>query len=273
MGQSVKAWVGLTAVVALLVVLAGWFLLISPTRAATAEARANADSEQDRSIVLTKALETLKTQFANLDESQTQLEALKTQIPNTAEAASFRRALVERATQSGVTILSISTGVTTAVEASAATTTPATTADTTSADTTSADSATPAPSPAAEDPAPAAPAQTTVSGQVFVGIPLEIKVVGTYSAVRAFIASLQTTEGRLFLISGLGAITQLDSPASGGRPETVRGDVEMAVQGLLLALTPATTDSVDEGEAPTPSPLPSTERNPFAPVVSAAPVE
>lgn len=265
MGQSIRAWIGLTAVVALLVVVAGWFLVISPTRANTAETRAIEQSEQDRSIALTKALETLRTQFASLDESKAELDALKVQIPTTAETADFRRLLSDRAAQSGVTILSISTDIPTAADASAA---GAAAASTTAPGDSASTSATPTPTPeAVAAPAPAAP--TTSSGEVLVGIPMEIAIVGSYGAVKAFIASLQTTEGRLFVISGLGLVSQLDSPASAGRPETVKGDVEVAVQGLLLALTPSTADAADTSDAspaPSPSPLPTTERNPFVPV-------
>lgn len=268
MGQSIRAWIGLSAVVAVVVVVAGWFLLISPTRASTADARANVQSEEDRSIMLTKALDALKAEYASLDASKAKLDALTVQIPSTAETAEFRRTLVDRAAQTGVTILSISTDAATAVDAAAGEPAPAaTTAPTNAASPTPA----PTPSPAADAAAPAQSSVTTLAGQVLVGIPLKISVVGTYDAARAFIASLQTTEGRLFLVSGLGLVTQLDSPASSGRPATVKGDVEVSIQGVLLSLTPSSDSSSDSTGAtaspsPSPTPLPSTERNPFAPV-------
>ena len=266
MGQSIRAWIGLTAVVALVVVVAGWFLLISPTRASTADARVNIQSEEDRSIVLTKALDALKKEFAGLDANKAKLAALALQIPSTAETSEFRRALVDRAAKSGVTIVSISTNVPAAVPAAAGKPAPAAT-------TAPANAATPTPTPS---PAPGAAATAPSSGgaladQTFVGIPLEITVVGTYDAARAFIASLQTTDGRLFLVSDLGLVTQLDSPAASGRPKTAKGDVEVTVKGLLLALTPSSANSSGSASAtasptPSPAPLPSTQRNPFAPV-------
>lgn len=266
MGQSIKAWIGLSAVVALLVAGAGWLLFISPTRAATADTRANEQSEQDRAIVLTKALDTLKAQFADLDASRVELDSLKQEVPDTAGMAEFRRMLNARALENGVTILSISTGVSTTVDPN-----PAPVAPAPATDTANADGATPAPTLAAEAAVPTAPVAPTIAGQLLVGVPLEVTVVGPYGGVRAFIASLQKPEGRLFLVSGLGLLTQLDSPAGGGRPETVSGDVQVTVQGQLLVLTKATTDPPDVGEVPAPLPLPTTERNPFAPVVSAAP--
>lgn len=274
MGQSIKAWVGLTAVIAVIAVAAIYLLVISPTKTSTANAREALASEQDTTIVLTKKLDSLKKQYAELDESLAELEALEVQIPTTAEMADYRRELLARATASGVTITSISTSTATAVSEAAPVAEPAEDAESSDSDTTE-----PSPSPSEDEAAAPAQTATTIAGQVLVGIPLQITVVGTYDAVRAFIASLQTTEGRLFVISGLGLVTQLDSPAAGGRPETVRGDVDAAIQGMLLALTPSQADATDPGDDPTaspspsPAPLPSTERNPFVPVVSAAPAE
>lgn len=268
MGQSIKAWIGLTLVVALLVVAAGWFVVISPTKAATAETRASVDSEMSRSLVLAKDLSTLKAQNAILGKSKAELAALTTQIPTSAGLAAFRRSLVERAQASGVTILSISTDVSTAVNVAAATPQAAAAPAPSSAGAAT-PSPSPSPSPSPEAPTTAATPATTVDGQVLIGLPLSISVVGTYDAVRSFIASLQTKDGRLFLVSSLGLISQLDNPASLGRPETVKGDVEAAIQGFLFALPQVATDSKDAGGVPTPLPLPTTERNPFAPLAPA----
>jgi len=101
-------------------------------------------------------------------------------------------------------------------------------------------------------------------------------VVGTYDAARAFIASLQGTEGRLFLVYTFNLAAQTDSPGGGGRPATVTGDVEMSLQGYLIVLTPNPSDAVTNEVTPTPTPspepLPTTERNPFAPLAPTTPV-
>lgn len=266
MGFSIKSWVGLAAFVAVIIVLLGWLLVISPTRAATADTRANIESESNRAITLTTALETLKTQYAGLDASRAELEEVLVQVPTTADAAAFRRVIVERAATSGVTITSLQTGDAAIVtEAPAAA--PATTDENGDA-VTATPSATPEPDAAASSTA----AVTTSSGQTLVGIPLQMSVIGTYSAARAFIASLQGTEGRLYLVYGLNITTQPDSPTSGGRPATVLGDVEVAVQGYLLVLTADASDTTTTEVTPSPEPLPSTERNPFAPLAPTAPV-
>jgi len=272
MGQSIKSWIGLAALAAVLIIIAGWFLVISPTRATTAETRANIESEQNRTLSLTKVRDTLRAQFLTLDDSRAELADLTVQMPTTADDAAFRRVIEQRVASSGVTLLTLATGV------SATVVEPAATADDTATDTTGdSTTATPSPSAAAEEPAAVTTAVTTTSGQILVGIPLDMTVVGTYQAARDFLASLQVTEGRLFLVSALNVIAQTESPAGGGRPETVTGDVELSIQGFLLVLTPGAEDvtvadpTATPTPTPSPEPLPSTERNPFPPVAPAAP--
>lgn len=272
MGYSLKPWIGLTAVIALLIVVIGWFLVISPTQTATADTLANIESEQNRTVQLTTALNTLKAQYEDLDASRAELDDISVQVPSTAETADFRRTLVARATTSGVTILSLTTGLSTAVDTAPAPTEPSdTTGDAAATDTEAA--ASPSPSPDPTEPGSDAPAVPIAAGQALVGIPLEITVLGTYASARSFIASLQTVDGRLFVVSGLGLVTQLDMPASAGRSATAAGDVEFSISGFLIVLTAETTapsDPEDEVITPELPPLPSTERNPFAPVSTPA---
>jgi len=281
MGQSIKAWIGAAAVVAFLIAIAGWFLLISPTRAATADARANIDSEASRTVTLSEALKTLKAQYANLDATRAALADVSVQVPTKADDSAFRRVLADRAATAGVTVMTLNTGAATPVT-QPATSSGGTSGDGTAGSSTATPSPSPSPSPSAAPSAANSPALQTASGQVLVGVPLEMTVVGTYDSARAFIASLQGVKGRLFLIYGLNLVSQPDATGSGGRPDTVKGDVELSIQGYLLVLTPGPDDAVvssgptpspapSAGPTPSPSPLPSTERNPFAPIASPAP--
>lgn len=266
MGQSIKTWIGATVVVAVLIAIAGWFLLISPTRAATTDTRVAIDTETSRTVTLTKALATLKAQFEGLDASRTALAGVIVQVPTTADTSAFRRLLEQRAATSGVTLTTVQTATAVAV-VQVATGNSGAAASGTSA------SKTPTPSPSAAPVAP--PKATTGSGQTLVGVPLQITLVGTYDAARVFVASLQGKVGRLFLVNGFSVVSQSDSPASGGRPATVKGDVELSLQGFLIVLTagpddvvtsPGATPAPTPGPTPSPAPLPSTERNPFAPI-------
>ncbi len=273
MGQSIRTWIGGAVVVAVLIALAGWFLLISPTRAATADARDSFDTEASRTVTLSEALKTLKAQYANLDATLKALADVSVQVPTKADDSAFRRVLADRAASSGVTVTVLNTGDVTSVPEPAA-----------NSGTSGSSSAKPSPSPSAAPSTGSGPAVQKASGQVLVGLPLEITVVGKYDAARTFIASLQGIEGRLFLIYGLNLVSQPDTIGTGGRPDTVKGDVELKIQGYLIVLTPGPDDVVMSAgatpspkpstkPAPTPSaaPLPSTERNPFAPIASPAP--
>jgi hypothetical protein len=262
MSQSVKPWIGLTAFVTVLILVGAWFLVISPTRQATADTRASIESEQDRTIMLQTALDTLERQFEDLEQSRAELEALSVQVPTLAEAAAFRRTLAERAASSGVTILSITTGASTTAAAAPQPAEPEPSEEEAATDSDNEEA-----SPAPED-EPEVSAVTTASGQALVGIPLQVTLVGTYDAARAFIASMQDMDGRLYVVSGLGVVSQIETAGSGGRPDTVPGDVEVAIQGYLLVLTSGSdaTGGEDEAEETELPPLPSTERNPFVPV-------
>ena len=272
MGQSIKAWTGATGVVAVLIAIVGWFLLISPTIASTADIRANIESEGSRTAILTQQLKTLSTEYDNLDDTLAKLKDLSVQVPTTADAASFRRVVVERAATSGVTITLMSTGVSTAVTPPATTSSGTSTSGSATATPSASPSPSPSKSPTATDATNAAATLATESGQVLVGIPLDVTIVGTYDAARAFIASMQGTDGRLFLVYAFNLVTQPDAPASNGRPATVSGDVELFLQGNLVVLTAPTSTDTGPVVVPVSPALPSTERNPFTPVVQAAPV-
>jgi hypothetical protein len=81
---------------------------------------------------------------------------------------------------------------------------------------------------------------------------------------------MQTQVGRLFLVATVEALAQDAQDAQAGRPATSPGDVELTINGFLfeyLDSTPVVTDEEGEPEEPTePAPLPSSDRNPFAPV-------
>ena len=255
MGQSIKTWVGATVVVAILIAIAGWFLLISPTRAATADTRANIDSETSRTVTLTQALKTLKEQFANLDTTLASLKDVSVQVPTKGDDAAYRRILADRAKTSGVTVMSLNTGATTTVTPPAA----AAGGSSTSGSTGATPSPTPTPTPAASE--SGIPTLQTASGQALVGIPLEITVVGTYDAARAFIASLARCRRTAVPDLRLNLVSQPDATGAGGRPDTVKGDVELTIQGYLLVLTPGPDDSVLTATAtPTPTPTPGHRR-------------
>ncbi|WP_062386886.1 hypothetical protein [Demequina iriomotensis] len=263
--QTLKVWIGATVAIALLVVVAGWFLVISPTLTETADTKASIEYEQDRTLQLTQTLETLKAQFAEIDTYKAELAAARAQVPTAAESAEFRRTLEKRASDAGVTIMTVTAGASAVAPTPAATEAPATTEESTDAESEDA-AAEESTDEATAEPEPQATAVTTASGQTLVGLPQNITIVGTYDAAREFIASMQKVKGRLFLIDSVALLSQSDTPGGSGRPATVEGDVEVNIGGSLLVLTAADAAVADD-EAPVElAPLPKTSRNPFVPV-------
>ncbi len=258
--SQAKTWTGLAALLAVVLVAGAWFGLISPVLASTADTRdavLNADAQTD---TLTLELANLKKQYEDLDTYRAELSALEAQIPSTAAMADYRSALAAAASESGVTILMVSTGAPALSDVTpapvAAESTDAGTGD--GADAASADAA-------ARTATPASSAEARL-----VGIPLSVTVLGTYANSMSFLDKVQNQIGRLMLVSSISTTSQTDTPASGGKPATAKGDLELSLDGFVMVLPPAGTAPVPDDTGDTVEEMPSSERNPFVPVGGAA---
>src|SRR4051812_41596084 len=183
-------WVLGAGMIAVLVVVAAWFLAISPTLTSAADARSKASDERDRNDVLTQQVAVLKDQFTHLDEYKTELGELRKQIPAKAELAAFNRQLQALATTAGVTLTAVSPSVSQAFVpiAPVAPVAPAPPADGT---------ATPTPEPSATPTdgtgAPAAPAPTGPTAPAgFYVMPISLTAIGSYQATWQYLNLLQT---------------------------------------------------------------------------------
>jgi len=274
-GSKSQTWIAGTVLVALLILAATWFLLVSPRRVQTDDAQtanAAALSEQD---LLRSQLAVLEEQATHLDEYQGEIDALSVQIPPEPRITDYVRSLQGLADQYGVTITALNpsfpiafgeaVGVTvvatpTPTEAPAGTDPVASAEDTAAAaEVTGNESSGVTP----VEPAPATPTTTAASG--LFAIPVGIQVVGTYTNVFAFLEGIQTQTGRVFLVTVLDAIAQNAQDSQGGRPPTAPGDVELTINGFLYEYLDSTAVITDGTEEPAePAPLPSSERNPFA---------
>ncbi len=291
-----QTWVVGTVLAGLLILVGAWFLLISPKRAETATARDDNDAalfEQDQ---LRSRLAVLQEQSTHMGEYQDEIDVIGVQIPSEPQVAAYVRSLQGLATQYGVTITEVSPGLPIAfgeamgVEAAVPTTTDAP-ADATGADATGTDATGTGAVDAAGDTAntaeaagdqsaggatqdattaPAATTPAAAPAQGLYAIPMGIQVVGTYANVNAFLEGVQTQIGRLLLVTTVEALAQGAQDAQGGRPATAPGDVELTIGGFLYeyldSTEPVATDGEAEPAVPTePAPLPTSDRNPFAP--------
>ena len=263
MGRSkAGTWVGGTVVVALLILVAGWFLLVSPVLAAASETRATAASVQADNIAARQRIETLKAQFATLDEKKAELATLQAQVPTTGQLSDYLRQLDAKAIEHQVVLTSVTPGSpelyapTTPVPAApAATDGEASTEGEASTDTGTVTDTT----------VVAAPVGPTIPAGM-IDVPVTLTAVGTYANVMAWVESIQERTDRLLLVSSVNGISQEDAPAGGGKPQTTKGDLEVSISGFLYVLPDLNALLVEapvDGEVPAELPVGDPNRNPL----------
>lgn len=252
MAGKASTWVGGTVVLGVLVAAGGWFGAISPTLTSASSAASDAQAADDRNAQLQKQLATLKKQFERLDEYRAELALARTEIPSVADLANFTRAISTLADSAGTNIISIAPGVPTVV-------TPAlppvpVPTEPAPADTAAGDAEGEAPADGTAAPVTPEP-PAAIPG--FVAVPVEVIVVSNMPSAITFLNSLQAASQRLFLVTALNGTGQGEQEASGGRPATAEGDVELSITGYIYVLTqeaPAAPTDPDAPRAPLPVP-------------------
>jgi Tfp pilus assembly protein PilO len=238
-------WIVGAALVSVVILALGWFLAISPAMATADESRSQAEQQRVSNDQLRTQIATLTQQFTHLDEYKANLATIQIQIPQQTDLTAINTELQGLAAGAGVTLTTVSVSTTqqfapVGVAAVAA-----------------APSA--AVAPGAAEPAPAAP---TVPKGIYV-IPVSLTAVGSYDKTVALLTSLQAGSTRLYLITGINAISQVAAGATGGRPAVSKGDLETTVTAYAYVLlgTPAAAASVPA--TPPVLPVPSGQKNPF----------
>jgi Tfp pilus assembly protein PilO len=275
MTTSRKAtWIAGAVVVSLLMVVATWFLLASPVLATAGETNDQAASAEEQNRILEAQVETLKADFARIDEYRAELAGLRTQLPTDAELAPLLRELDAAAVAHSVALVDVQVQAPTAVAAPVAESTPAPAAEAaTSGEGVSTEApAEPAATPDAQSPQDAqAAVDSAVAAIVPAGltaVPVSLTVVGTYDAVTAFLDDVQNRTTRLFLAATISATAQSQAESGGGRPATEPGDLELTVTGFAYALPDALATPDAASDAPSEVALPGAVpgKNPLVPV-------
>jgi len=269
MNSKKSTWIGGTAFVAVVLLAMAWFLLVSPVLQTANETKDQTRTTNAQNAELQRKVDKLKADFAHIDEYRAELATIATQIPPAAELAPYVRQLDEFALANEVTVLDVtpqSPYLVTLVEdfgkaAGGAVSTEAT------------PTPEPTPSPSASaspgtETGAAAPGGTEAPAGMS-AIPVSMTVVGSYEGAVAFLDAVQHTT-RLFLVGGLTGTMQQEKAATGGRPDTELGDLELKVEGFLYAM-PSLATPPDPDAEPTPAPaLPgATDRNPLIPIQGA----
>lgn len=105
-----RLWLGGGVAVGLLVIVGGWFLLLSPELSATSDTRDQIEDAQLQNAKLQSNITTLKAANANLPTLVTQLRRSRQQLPVTSGFTTFTDQLAAQAAAAKVTITSIEIG-------------------------------------------------------------------------------------------------------------------------------------------------------------------
>lgn len=100
--SSASKWFIGAALASVLVLVAGWFLLVSPQRTTAEELNAEADAKIAANAVTAQQIEELKAEYKNLPALEQQLAAVRARIPNTPNMPSVIRNLSKNASTAGV---------------------------------------------------------------------------------------------------------------------------------------------------------------------------
>lgn len=202
-------WVAATAGVCLLLLVATWFVIVSPRRAEAADLRSQDVAAQESNELLRLRIEELRVQYGKLSDTRAKLAEVHRQLPSSAELPAFVRSVDALASSSGVTLVSVVPGVAEAVLASP----------------------------------PSGQAATgkgsTATG--LVAVPMSVVVSGDYFETVAFLRLLQTGMPRAFLVTAL-QLGQTESAGAGG-------EVKVTIAGKLFTMTEAATTATAKAPA------------------------
>lgn len=176
-----RKWTAGTAAVIVLLLVAGWLLVIAPTRGEAAEARSLTAEQNDANSSLRTKIEMLKVQSADLPAQEARLAEMATQIPADPALPTLIRDLTAAAEATGVVLVSLAPSPPEAVSAAV----PVPVA--------------PSPSAAPADggagdaaaAAPAAPVSPPAPAPALFKIGVSLNVTGDYFQVEQFVNKLE----------------------------------------------------------------------------------
>lgn len=245
-GDRTRLWLGSGVAVGLLVLVAGWFLLLSPELSATSDTRDRIEDAQLQNAGLQSKIATLQAANAQLPTLVSQLRRSRQQLPVTSGFTTFTDQLAAQAKTAGVTITSVAIGAiapatgaaTGAVAAPAATDTGDSAGSAGSAGGTTGTAASGTAAAAAAGPA----------GTIF-QVQVTLTTTGGLAQQRDFISAVQAVGPRAALISSLQLAPGEGADAgSGGSAATSSLDRSAAVTTVLTVFvqpqSPAATQAL-----------------------------
>ncbi|PRY17913.1 hypothetical protein [Kineococcus rhizosphaerae] len=197
------AWIAGTGVLAVLILVASYFLLLAPKRAEASDTVTQAAGVEQNNVTLAAETERLKAQFATLGEQRAQLAAIQSELPDSSQVPTLIRQFTAFAGATGLTVTEIAPGSLTPYVA------PGTSAD-------------------------AAAGTTMGTGSGISALPVSVTVSGSFAATELFVKNLQADMHRYMLVDSVD-LTREDGALS----TTVSGRIFV----LAAAATAATGTS------------------------------
>jgi Tfp pilus assembly protein PilO len=194
----------------LTVLAAGWFLLVSPQQSSAADISAQTEAVSSQNQTTEAQIASLKAQFKNLPQLQTQVAAIRVKLPENPSQPSLLRAISAVAKSSGVKLVSIQMAAPQLLTGGATSTT----------------------------------AATTAAGSVS-QLPTNMEVTGTYAQTKLFLLSLENMQ-RAILVTGLDMQRDSADSTTTSIRSTITARTFMASGGIIAGTSanagaPATT--------------------------------
>jgi type IV pilus assembly protein PilO len=238
--EKLKQYVVFTVLGCIVVLAAGWFLLVSPKRSDAADLRSQAASKVSSNSQLENQLQILKAQAKALPKEQAKLAAVAARIPDNPALPALIRALTTAAKSTGVELVSVTPGAPAAAAAG----------------------------PAAGTVTSGKPARAASSsaGQL-TAIPINLNVVGGYFQVEQFVGKLETLQRsmRVSALTVAPGANPMKAQQSGATLEDGKSLASTITAQVFMAVNrPAATAVNVPGQ-----PVASTAVGPAAPVAPA----
>ncbi|WP_337062735.1 type 4a pilus biogenesis protein PilO [Kineococcus sp. G2] len=203
--SKTKLWTAGAVLVSLALVLATWFLVISPKRAEAADLATDRAAAEASNASIRLKTEQLQAQFATLPERRAELAEIRSEFPSEAEVPTLLRSLEQHATSAGVTLVSITPGALAAYV------------------------------PGAD---PAAATTPTASGATISALPVTVAVSGSFAQTELFVKQVQADMKRYLLLEN--ASLAVEDSAAG---ETSAVTTTLIGKIFVLPVTSTVTDA------------------------------
>lgn len=240
-----QQWSALTGLAVVVVLLAGWFLLVAPKRGEVADLREQTTAQEQRHQQVRTQLAMLKAQDADLPAQRARLAEIAAKLPDGTALPALVRSLTETADRSGVDIVSMTPGQPTAVTASSGSSSGSSAAGSSGTGSSGTGSSGTGSSGTGS-------AGAGNAGQL-ASIPVTLQVHGGYFQLEGFVHRLETLR-RAFLVTG---VTLAPSPklqpsgadAGGGGSDAWTGNLVATLTGRVFVVSNRPTASTAQPSA------------------------